>query len=92
MNEGKLKLLVGTSCITTGTDIKAVKAIIYLQGGKSEIQVKQCIGRGTRKPEGKLDCYFIDFDVSNIDVTHRHAEGRKKIYQDVYPDFEELRL
>lgn len=91
-NNGDFNILVGTNCITTGTDIQTVGAIIYLQGGKSEIAVKQSVGRGTRRPEGKTDCYFIDFDVANIDVVHSHAEQRRQIYADIYPDFEELSL
>lgn len=87
-NRKEYPILVGTSCITTGTDIQTVGAIIYLQGGKSEIQVKQAVGRGTRKPEGKTDCYFIDFDAVNVDVTHRHAQERAAIYQGIFPDFE----
>jgi superfamily II DNA or RNA helicase len=89
---GEFPILVGTSCITTGTDIQNVGAIIYLQGGKSEIQVRQAVGRGTRKPPGKIDCYFIDFDVINADVTHRHALERAEIYKGIYPDFEEFPL
>lgn len=91
-NAGEFPILVGTSCITTGTDIQTVGAILYLQGGKSEIQVKQSVGRGTRKPKGKEDCYFIDFDVQNIGVIHNHAEARKAIFADIYPDYEEFKL
>jgi superfamily II DNA or RNA helicase len=91
-NEGKHPILVGTSCITTGTDIQTAGAIIYLQGGKSEIQVRQSVGRGTRKVAGKVDCYFIDFDVRNVEVVHRHAEERAAIYRAIYPDFEEVVL
>lgn len=91
-NEKKFPILIGTNCITTGTDIQTVGCIIYLQGGKSEIAVKQSIGRGTRRPEGKEDCYFIDFDVTNQETLHRHAETRASIYKEVYPDFEELKL
>jgi superfamily II DNA or RNA helicase len=91
-NRKEIPILIGTSCITTGTDIQTVEAIISLQGGKSEIQCKQSIGRGTRKPPGKVDCFYIDFDVTNIDILHRHAEERREIYENVYPDFEELHL
>ena len=89
-NNGEYDILVGTSCVSTGTDIRACKAIIYLQGGKSEIQVKQAVGRGTRRTETKSDCFFIDFDVKNIPVVHRHALVRKEIYRDIYPDFQEM--
>lgn len=87
-NAGQFPILVGTSCITTGTDIQTVGCIEYLQGGKSEIQLRQAVGRGTRKPEGKEDCFFFDFDCINVDVLHRHAEERQAIYPNIYPDVE----
>lgn len=78
-NEGKLPILVGTSCIGTGTDIRAAEALIYLQGGQSEIKVRQAIGRGTRggnspqvsllnpwTEEKKTDCLVFDFAVSTV--------------------------
>lgn len=83
-NEGKLQILVGTSCVATGTDIKAARQVIYLMGGKSEIQVRQAIGRGTRLFEDKVDCYFTDFDITNIENTHRHALERADIFNEVY--------
>lgn len=91
-NAGDFSILVGTSCIVTGTDIKAVKAIIYLRGGKSEIEVKQSIGRGTRLAPGKTDCLFVDFAIDNVPMLSRHAEARKEIYQEVYPSLQELSL
>lgn len=60
-NEGKIKLLVGTTCISTGTDVKATQFLNYWQGGSSEIQVRQGIGRGTRKFPGKTCCHVNDF-------------------------------
>lgn len=77
-NAGKIPILVGTSCISTGTDILTQGTTINLQGGKSEIAVRQgAIGRSTRAPlreqspenpwwpwgEKKTDCYVWDFDV-----------------------------
>jgi superfamily II DNA or RNA helicase len=89
-NAGKLPILVGTSCISTGTDIRAVKTMIYLMGGKSEIQVKQAVGRCTRKVPGKDSCMVIDFDVVNIESQHRHAQTRKLIYDDIYGPVAEI--
>lgn len=76
-NEGKLPILVGTSCIGTGTDVRAAEALIYVQGGQSEIKVRQAIGRGTRggnnplvtlcnpwTNEKKVDCLVFDLIVS----------------------------
>lgn len=89
-NQGSLKVLIGTSCISTGTDIKTAKALIYLQGGKSEIQVKQAIGRSTRLAPGKTECVVIDFDVVNCPTVHRHAILRREIYDDIYGPIEEI--
>lgn len=87
-NDAKLPVLVGTSCIATGTDIKANKATVYLRGGKSEIEVSQgAIGRSTRlhPPIDKTECHVIDVCVGNIDVLKRHADARRKIYEQVAP-------
>ena len=83
-NDGQLPILIGTSCISTGTDIRNVKTMIYLQGGRSEIQVKQAVGRATRRVPGKTECNVIDFDVLNNEVCHRHAEARYEIYDEIY--------
>jgi superfamily II DNA or RNA helicase len=61
-----------------------VGGIIYLQGGRSEVQIKQAVGRGTRRVPGKEDFFFFDFDVYNVGTTHRHAEARVKVYEDIY--------
>lgn len=93
-NAGKLPILVGTSCISTGTDIPSVKFLVYWQGGSSEIQVKQAIGRGTRLAPNKTFCHMVDFRVNDMQMDSngrwkrgpvgRHADLRKKIYDDLY--------
>lgn len=91
-NDGELPILVGTSCISTGTDIRTVKTMIYLMGGRSEIQVKQAVGRATRKIPGKTECNVIDFDVTNNSTTHRHALARKEIYEEIHGPVEEIKI
>lgn len=93
-NKGEFPILIGTSCINTGTDIQTVETIINLQGGKSPIKFAQSVGRGTRKTKlkpSKTECFFIDFDVRNAliddeyrDVVHRHAMERVAIYNSIY--------
>jgi superfamily II DNA or RNA helicase len=82
-NAGKLPILVGTSCVSTGTDIQTVKTMIYLKGGKSEIEVSQGVGRCTRKPEGKTECQIWDFDITNIETLSRHSKARAAIYESI---------
>ena len=84
-----LPILVGTSCISTGTDIRPVKTIIYLMGGKSEIQLRQAIGRGTRLFEGKSEFHFFDFNITNVPDMVRHATDRIAIYQQVIGSVDE---
>jgi len=84
-NSGECKLLIGTSCISTGVDILPARVLIYWQGGKSEIQVKQAIGRGVRKhtPTQKETFFVLDFDVKNIDILSKHAQQRTAYYEEI---------
>lgn len=94
-NAKGLPILVGTSCISTGTDIQTVENVIFLRGGKSEVQVRQACGRGTRKIQGtgKVAFNFTDFRV-NVEcmpkgqksVVERHLEDRLEIFDDIYPN------
>jgi superfamily II DNA or RNA helicase len=81
-------ILVGTSCIGTGTDIKSVSAILDLVGGRSEIRVRQAVGRGTRLYPGKEDCLYFDFDIENVPMLHKHSKYRVSIYEDIYGPIE----
>ncbi len=88
-NARDLPILVGTSCISTGTDLQTTGALIYLQAGKSEIKVRQAIGRGTRLVEGKKKFYFVDFGVQIDNLPgfqnplFRHFKERTTYYKDV---------
>lgn len=91
-NAKKFGLLVGTSAIATGVDTKAAETVIYLQGGISEIKVKQGIGRGTRIKgvPGKKDLWVVDFRVRGSRTMERHTDIRKGIYQEMSDDVVEI--
>jgi superfamily II DNA or RNA helicase len=91
-NAGEFPILVGTSCISLGTDLTAVGCLVYLQGKSSEIKIKQAVGRGTRLHSGKIDCLVFDFDVVNVKSTHRHAKVRRAIYNDIYGPVQTIKL
>ena len=84
-NSGRVSLLIGTSAVSVGVDLKPTQCLIYLQGGTSEIKVKQAIGRGTRMGvPGKKDCWVVDFVVKGSKTLERHAMARKEIYESMY--------
>jgi superfamily II DNA or RNA helicase len=63
---GKFKVLVNVSILTTGFDFKPIDTIIQARPTKSKILYTQCIGRGLRIAEGKEDCLILDIvDNSN---------------------------
>jgi len=81
---GEFQVLVGTSVIGMGVDCKSPDLLINLVGLTSEVEIRQGIGRLTRLFDGKKDSIYIDYDVVNIDLMHRHAAKRRKIYNSVY--------
>ncbi len=91
-NAGKFPILVGTSCVAIGTDFKGVECCIYLRGGKSEVEVKQSVGRCTRKVGDKEECLFVDFAIRNVPILDRHAKARQEIYEEIYPSYREMKI
>lgn len=83
-DKGEFPVLVATSCLTIGTDIRSVDCIVDLAGLTSEIAVRQRVGRGTRLFPGKENCVYNDYCVTNIDKMKRHAAKRRKIFNSIY--------
>jgi superfamily II DNA or RNA helicase len=81
---GEYPVLVGTSCIGIGTDIKSADFIVSIVGLTSEIEISQGIGRGTRLFPGKTSCIYNDYWVTGIDCLERHAEKRREIFNSIY--------
>ena len=85
-NDEQFPVLVGTSCISTGSDIKANEVTVYLRGGKSEVEIYQgAMGRSTRKFEfkdghKKNRCMVVDVVVPGIESVERHGDVRSHIY------------
>jgi len=81
---GNLDVIVGTSCVNTGTDFKTPTMIIDLVGLASEVRVKQSVGRGTRMGNGKTSFKYVDYDVVNVPKISGHAAKRRDIFNDIY--------
>jgi superfamily II DNA or RNA helicase len=90
-NNGSVKVLIGTSCISTGTNIYPTHHTVNWQGGTSEIRTKQgAVGRSVRKLEiskyadkhpPKTKAIIYDFYVKGVEVMTRHLKTRVKFYK-----------
>lgn len=80
-NDGKIQVLIGTTAVSMGVDTKPVGCLIYLQGGSSEIKVKQGLGRGTRPV--KPDFWYVDFNVRGSQHCERHFQTRLNYYREL---------
>ncbi len=91
-NRREFPILIGTSAIAVGTDIQVVKMLINLRFGKSEVEIRQAVGRCTRKVPGKDECVYVDFGIRNVEIMEKHANERKKLYKEIYPSYAEIQL
>lgn len=91
-NEGKVKVLIGTRAIATGTNIYPTHNVINWVGGSSEIVTKQgAMGRATRKLEiskykdkhvPKPFSKIFDFKIVNEPILDRHLNSRIQFYKE----------
>jgi superfamily II DNA or RNA helicase len=91
-NKGEAKILLGTSCIATGTNIFPTHHTVNWSGGTSEVKTKQgAVGRSVRILKGSgFEKYHVpkekaliwDFDVQNVDIMKRHLIERIGYYRD----------
>lgn len=91
-NKGEAMVLIGTACISTGTNIFPTHNTFNWQGGTSEIKTKQgAVGRSVRlgssnpwaaKCALKTDSTIWDFNVSEIYIMASHLETRVGYYND----------
>jgi len=80
-NAGKFKLMIGTSAVSTGSDLKVTQNLILLLSGKSSNKFKQALGRASRISPGKTHAKIFDFHVVNDQQSSRHFYQRLNIYK-----------
>lgn len=87
MSAGENKILVATyGTFSTGISINNLHNIFLVESYKSEVLIKQSLGRGMRKMEGKEKVNVIDFvdDFSSPRYKNylmKHSEARIEIYK-----------
>jgi superfamily II DNA or RNA helicase len=91
-NKGEAMVLIGTACISTGTNIYPTHNTFNWQGGTSEIRTKQgAVGRSVRlgkanpwaaKCVAKLKSIIWDFKVLGIYIMEAHLDTRVEYYSE----------
>ena len=99
--EYKKKMEVGEEVVivasygtfSTGISIKKIHNIFFTESFKSEVIIRQSIGRGLRQHESKDSVTIIDFvdDISSMgwdNYLMRHAKVRQRIYREQKFDYD----
>jgi superfamily II DNA or RNA helicase len=88
MEEGEGKILVASfGTFSTGINIKNLHVVALTESFKSDVIIRQSIGRGLRKHETKdkltiLD-FVDDFRIDNfVNYLYRHSKKRREIYDE----------
>ena len=101
-NRGEVKVLIGTSCIATGTNIYPTHNCVNWVGGSSEVKTKQgAVGRSVRilenskyadlhkpKPYSKI----YDFNVTNVPLMQKHLEKRILMYRETNDNIKYIKV
>lgn len=77
-------ILIGTyGTMSTGVSIPNIEQLYFVDGGKSEIRIRQSLGRGIRLSPGKTSCKVFDFyDNMQASSFKKHAMYRMSIYKE----------
>jgi superfamily II DNA or RNA helicase len=92
MEEGDNRTLVASfNTFSTGISIKNLHNIIFIESYKSEIIIKQSIGRGMRQLAGKESFTIIDIidDLTyegHENYLYKHGKARLEFYKDYSSD------
>lgn len=79
-NDKHTRVLIGSSVIGEGVDVRSSDHLIMCQGGKSEITMVQATGRLIRKYEGKVLGRLHDFNFEGSRYMAKHMIERAEIY------------
>lgn len=73
-NNLEFKILIGSSVIGEGIDVRSTDHLLNCQGGKSEIAIVQSTGRCVRLFKGKTMAYRHDFCFVNTKFLKKHFD------------------
>lgn len=95
---GKPKILVASyGTLSTGVSINAIFYIIFADSFKSDVVIRQSIGRGLRKHKDKDKVVVFDItDIfnlkSNMGMLYNQSKARKKIYDEQNYEYKDMKI
>lgn len=88
LEEGEGKIMIASfGTFSTGINVKNIHTIYLTESFKSEVIIRQSIGRGLRKHEDKKKLIIIDFVDDYCsgrfkNYLYKHSEARQEIYRE----------
>ena len=79
-NTLKVQVLIGSSVLGEGVNIRSTTHLIMAQGGKSLIAISQALGRCVRLFPGKTEAVVHDFKWLGTKYLERHLQNRLDVY------------
>lgn len=80
-NDKKIRILLASTILGEGCDIRSTDHLIMARGGKSEIAMTQAVGRAVRLYENKKTAYVWDFNFQLTKYMGKHLEIRVDTYE-----------
>lgn len=88
LEEGEEKIMIASyGTFSTGINVRNIHTVYLTESFKSEVIIRQSIGRGLRKHETKNKLLIIDF-VDDFRIAkwknylYKHSEARREIYKE----------
>lgn len=83
-NDGDVRVLIGSTVVGEGVDIRATTHLILATGGKSTIKIVQALGRCVRLHPGKTQSFVYDFSFNPSRYMRKHAGQRISIFREYF--------
>lgn len=80
-DEGKIKILIGTSHLDEGFDVPNLDVCILGGGGKKDRKIIQRLGRMMRKTKTGKYGYVVDFTDHENPMLRKHSYARSRYYR-----------
>jgi superfamily II DNA or RNA helicase len=83
-NEKRIRILVGSSVLGEGIDLRTTNRLMLCCGGRSEVKISQAIGRAVRLSEGKKVAWVYDYWFQGTNYLEKHTKRRIALFREQF--------